>query len=394
MNSTLRIAVACSLLGSALVTVPAVAADSAAAVPVEERVRELEQALAVRDQVIRNLIQRIERLERTAAAAAVPPPVPTPAPAPAPAATPTVAAPGAPSTAESAPLERDDQLIRAAFERALIERGGLLLPQWQFELEPSTSYSHSSSESLVIDGFTIFPVLIVGDIVSERVRRDTLTSALTARLGLPWEMQVELRAPFVYENESRLGGDGVEKKRSDRGVGDLELALSRQLATSANGGLDVLGALRWKMRTAKDPFGLPEDEIPFGSGFQTLSAAVTAVSVLDPVVFFGSMTYTHSLAARKGEDRLDPGDTIGVQLGTAIALNLDTSINFSVEQSFTGRTRLNGTAVPGTYVNTSSLGIGVSRVFDGGQSFDTSVAIGLSADSPDLSWSFSLPVRF
>jgi hypothetical protein len=354
-------------------------APLASAQETEAPIEELRRALAVRDQVIRNLITRIEQLER-----AVQPGVPAAV------ATPVVAT----ATTSQGPAPEDQQLIRAAFERTLIDRGGLLLRPWSFELEPSMSYAHSSSENLVIDGFTIFPVLVVGDIFSERLKRNTLTTSLTARLGLPWSSQLEVRAPWTYEDDSRLTGDGQESKVTDQGWGDLEVALSRDLPRFFGRGPQLLGSLRWKMVTAKDPFGLDvENEIPFGSGFHTLTASLTGVSVLDPVVFFGSLSYTEALAATKDEQRIEPGHRIGVQLGMALALNLETSLSLAFEQSFTDRTRVDGMDVPGTYVNTGTVSLGMSRSFPSGRAFDTNLAIGLSEDSPDLQLGFSMPFR-
>jgi hypothetical protein len=354
----------------------------------DAQIEELRRSLGVRDQVIRNLITRIEQLERSLPAATSPAAGAAAVGGAAPAAPPPAAPPPA------APSVEDQQLIRAAFERTLIDRGGLLLRPWSFELEPSTSYSHSSSENLVIDGFTIFPVLVVGDIFSERMRRDTLTTTLTARLGLPWRSQLEIRAPWVHEDISRLTGDGQESKLSDQGFGDLEIALSRDLPRFFGRGPQLLGSLRWKMATARDAFGHDEDqEIPFGSGFETLTASLTGVSVLDPVVFFGTLSFTEALAARKGEQQIDPGDRISLQLGMALALNLETSLSVAFEQAFTARTRLDGIDVPGTYVNTGTMSMGLSRTFPSGRSFDTSLAIGLSEDSPDLQLGFSMPFR-
>lgn len=364
-------------------------ADERSSADAQAQIAELRRALAVRDQAIRNLIKRIEDLELAVNALAG-------------RAAQGTAQPQAPSgesgavpAAVAARASEDQTLINAAFERTLIDRGGLLLPAWAFELEPSMSYSHSSSENLVIDGFTIFPVLIVGDVFSERRRRNTMTTALTARLGLPWKGQVELRIPYVYEDDSRLTGDGQEIKLSDHGIGDLEIALSRDLPRLFGRGPLLLGSLRWKMVTAQDPFEIdPEQEIPFGTGFHTLSASLTGVSVVDPVVFFSTLTYTKAFADRKGENRIEPGDTMRLQLGMGLALNLETSLSVAFEQAFTERTRLNGLELPGTYVNTGTFSVGVSRSFPSGRSLNTSLAIGLSEDSPDLQLGFSMPFRF
>jgi hypothetical protein len=376
---------------------PAGGAVAAPVLDAQAQLGELKQAIAVRDQVIRNLIRRLEQLERSVnelavASAPVAPAGGEPRVAPDPvASSPDDATAAAPEPVAAPP--DDQQLIRAAFERTLIERGGLLLGAGTFELEPSVSYAHSSSENLVIDGFTIFPVLIVGDVFSERRRRNTLTTAVTARFGLPWKSQLEVRLPWIQENASRLTGDGEEVKVTDHGIGDLELAWSRDLPRLFGRGPQLLGALRWKLATARDPFEIDDEQIPFGIGFETLSASLTGVTVLDPVVLFGTLTYTEVLGSDKGDNHINPGDSLDLQLGMALALNLETSLSLAADVSSTDRTRLNGTDVPGTYVNTGTFSIGMSRAFPSGRSFDTSLAIGLSEDSPDLQLGFSMPFR-
>lgn len=351
-------------------------------------IAQLQQQLGVRDQVIRNLIRRIEQLEQ-AVGTMQPQAAAAQEQAPAVTAQPAAAQAGEGPTAAELDLNR----LRTAFQRTLIDRGGLVLPSGTFEVDTSLSYSHSSAEALTIDGFTIFPVLIVGDVVSERIQRDTMTASATARLGLPWGMQAELRVPYIRDESSRLSGSGEEKKLSSSGLGDAELALSRQLWSSSTGGLDVLGTLRWKAATGDDAFGASSEQLALGSGFNALSASFTAVSVLDPVVFFGGVSYTRTLADDKSGLRIAPGDAFGLQFGTALALNLDTSINFAVAQQFTRRTEVNGYELPGSYVNTGTLSIGLSRVLMSGTSFDSSLIIGLSEDSPDLQLAFSMPFR-
>ncbi|HEX6999293.1 MAG TPA: hypothetical protein VF322_14220 [Gammaproteobacteria bacterium] len=377
---------------------PDAAAEQPAPDP-QAQIDDLKRAIAVRDQVIRNLIQRLERLElavnelgdaREAAGASAGPAAQQAAGAP------PAAQPPPPGTQRAAAAAQQDQeLIRAAFERTLIDRGGLLLRPGTFELEPSLSYAHSSSENLVIDGFTVFPVLVVGDIFSERRRRNTATTAITGRLGLPWRSQLEVRLPWIREDASRLTGDGAEIEASAHGLGDVEIAWSRDLPRPLGRGPQLLGSLRWKGATALDPFDLRADEeIAFGTGFETLSASLTGVSVLDPVVLFGTLTYTEAAAERKGENHIDPGDSLRVQFGMALSLNLETSMSLAAELSFTERTRLNGEEVPGTYVNTGTLAIGLSRAFPGGRSLDTNLAIGLSEDSPDVQVGVSVPFRW
>jgi hypothetical protein len=375
---TLSITIA--LLAGYWTIAPCSAQESAVA----DAVAELKRELLMRDQVIRSLLQRVERLEQaldgarpnnavTAQHAAIAP-VPTDA-------------------QNTAPQNQDVDRLRTAFDRTLIDRGAVTVPTWTLEMDSALAYSHSSSEALTIDGFTVFPVLIVGDIVSERVRRDTFTTSVSARLGLPWQTQLDVRVPYVYENSSRLSAAGEEHKLADSGLGDIEVGFSRPLWHGDSGRFDLLGALRWKSTTGRHPFELTEGEVPFGTGFDAMSASLTAVSAQDPLVLYGTLSYTNSLPARYQEQRINPGDGFGLQLGTVLAVNLDTSMSFGFAQQFTQRTRIDGIALAGSYVNSSSLNVGLSHTLTSGLALDTTLAIGLSEDSPDVNLSFSMPFR-
>ena len=130
---------------------------------------ELRQELEKRDRVIEELSERLERLENrveriepideeeTREDAVVPE---------------QTEIQRAEELLEESDDSHKDRLIEQAFERTLIERGGLLLPWRSFSIEPSMTYIHSSSDNIVVDGFTVLPVLIIGDIVSEKVDRD------------------------------------------------------------------------------------------------------------------------------------------------------------------------------------------------------------------------------
>ncbi len=364
-------------------------------------VDDLKRAIAIRDEVIRNLIRRIEALERAVSdmqggeQAAAPPPPPSPQTQVPPAQAPSEPPPSETARATPGEVSKDDQLIRAAFERTLIDRGGLLLPFRSFEVEPSFTYIHSSRDSIVIDGFTILPVLVVGDIFSERIRRDAFLGATTMRFGLPWDSQFELRMPYGYQLDRALSADNQERSQGEFGVGDIELAVSHQLLRSRGWTPDLLGSVRWKSTTGDDPFDAENADRPvFGTGFHSVDFGLTAVKVSDPVVFFGGVNYTLNLPSDKSFGRLDPGDSYGFQLGLALALNLDTSVNVAYEHRYTDSTTIDGDEAPGSFLTTGILSIGLTQVLRDDVSIDFSVGIGLTEDSPDVQVSIALPLRF
>jgi len=389
------------LLALVLAANPAAHADEK---ELKDRIDRLEQELKIRDGLIRNLLDRLNALEDAQSTRTKPPqasPATQSAPQPgqpASGAQPPAAAPEAAPKRSEAPPPRQDNLAQlrasAAFERTLIERGALLLGPSVWELEPSFSYSHSSADRVVIDGFTVGQVLVIGDIFSERVDRDVAQVALTGRLGLPWNSQVEIRIPYAQVTQKVYDAQNRERRSSTTGLGDVELAYSQQFHHGGGTEPSILGSLRWKTTTGDDPLKDTQRTATFGTGFHSLQATATAVQISDPAVFFGSLTYTANLAANKPVGRVDPGDSYGYQVGIALSVNMDTSLSFGWEQRYTQRTEVEGQSIAGSYFTSGSLSIGVTHTAFSGRTYDLKASIGLTRDAPEAQITLSIPFRF
>jgi hypothetical protein len=290
--------------------------------------------------------------------------------------------------------DREERVAQSALERTLIERSGLLLPPWALELEPSLTYAHASADNISIDGVSIESVLVIGEIISDKVRRNILIPALTFRLGLPRDFQGELRVPLRYESDRTVRGDRSETNKEAFGLGDIEVALSHQLVREKGWLPDLLGSLRWKTDSGHSPFRLDSNELALGTGYHALQVMLTALKVKEPAAFFGSLLYTANLPVSKAEGRLDPGDVYGFNLGLALALNLDTSLHFIWEQRFADRTKLNGVKLPGSALYPGSLRIGTTYTFTPTVSLDASLVMGLTRDAPDAQGIVAIPIRF
>ena len=294
---------------------------------------------------------------------------------------------------EAIDRREQDRLIRSAFENTLVDRGGLLLPAWNYDIETSLTYVHSSSDNIVIDGFTIFPVLVVGDIQSERLTRDVNLANLTLRMGLPWDSQAEVRIPYGHQTLRSYRADGVEDTFRDGGLGDIEFALSRQLYRSRGKWPDLVANLRWKSKTGSNPFTASADDVFVGTGYPSTNLSLNAVKVIDPVVYFAGLGYTHNHSTKQEIGEFAPGDTWGFNVGMAIALNLNNSFSMSYDHQFTQKSELDGQSIPGSYRSTGVFSVGSSLLVTDLIAVDLSLGIGVTADSPDLLISASLPIR-
>lgn len=311
----------------------------------------------------------------------------------------------------------------------LFEQPGILTQPGKYVLEPSFQYGYSSSNRVALIGYTIIPALVIGLIDVREVKRNTLTAALTARWGLTNRMEAELRIPYVHRSDSTISREinaGAASERafdsSGSAIGDVELALRYQLNQPAPDQPYLIGGLRFKTRTGKDPFevvtdcvtrcvgnttgtGLPLD-LPTGSGFYSLQPSLTWLMASDPAVFFGSISYTHNFRRNNlsrrvlnGEEEfigsVKPGDVIGLNFGMGMALNDRSSFSIGMELNSVGRTKQNGARVP-TSVRTqlASLLLGYSYRLSATRTLNVSVGAGLTRDTPDLTLTVRIPMTF
>ena len=303
--------------------------------------------------------------------------------------------------------DEEERRATESLDQALLVRGGLLLPNGTLEVDNTASYFSLSSDHLTVDGFALLPVLVVGDITSQRLRRDILIHSLTTRLGLPKQFQMDFTVPYGYVLNRTVDANNNETSASQFGIGDMQAGISRQLAIEHGGVPDLLANIRYKSVTGTNSYDLQSAETSLGTGFQSMQANLTAAKSSDPVVFFGNLSYTKSLPAHHTIPVSDPtnptvtstlgylrpGDAFGFQLGSVLALNTETSVTLGWDQRFTQETKLNGIHLPASYLVEGSLRIGTSYMYAPGRMVDLSFGVGLTPDTPNLQFSVGFPFR-
>jgi uncharacterized coiled-coil protein SlyX len=318
-----------------------------------------------------------------------------------------------PPTAPEAAQERPES--EKPREQLLLERGGVLLPAGTLQVEPSIDISHISSDRIAISGFTIFDAIVIGTIRVDDLERDIYTGALTFRYGVTDRVQVDLRVPGVYRRDEEVLGVGTANQRDREidgyGLGDVEASAAWQ-ALSADGWIpNTVLRLRGRFPTGTSPFeiervslGVPGGETrlaeaPTGSGFYGVGAGATFVWRADPVVFFAGGSYTANLERSFSEfGTIDPGDTIEWFGGLNVALSEVVALNMSFVNQLTSSTEQNGRTSPGTDANDARLvlgtSIGLGKLFGAQTSLLVSAGMGLTEQSPDYTFTVSLPMSF
>ncbi len=282
--------------------------------------------------------------------------------------------------------------LERALEQSLVERGGMLLPKGKLQIEPSFSAAHFSSNRINIQGFSILPVLVIGEISTESVKRDILISALAMRYGLWTNLQSDISIPYRYEHDRVNDNMGTERTRAEGGLGDIAGSISRQFAWEKGWMPDILGSVSVKSDTGSSPYGR---EIGLGTGHWAVKGALMAAKTSDPSVVFGNINYTWNIERPISDyGIMDPGDTIGYALGAAIALSYQTAINFQYEQSITSKMEKDGLEINGSFLNAANFKSGFTWSISEKVSVDFSANVGLTTDSPDYSITLKVPYTF
>jgi len=286
--------------------------------------------------------------------------------------------------------EQAGQLVKKEepIEKTLIQKGGILLPRGKLQIEPAFTYAHVSANRISILGYTILPVLVIGEISSEKVKRDIFIQSVTGRYGLRDNLQLELKIPYRQQYERISVSDTSETTRSLSGLGDIEGGVYYQFAYERGAFPDMILGLSVKSKTGKSPYGR---DIGLGTGHWAVKTSMVAVKSSDPGIIFAGLGYTWNIKRDiSGYGEVDPGDTFSYNLGYAFALNYQLALSFQLEHLITTKMLIDNRSVAGSFTNVANFKYGLTWSISKNLSCDVTVSQGLTEDSPD----FSLEVRF
>ncbi len=306
-----------------------------------------------------------------------------------------IASPG-PTAAAAAAAARPNELTRSSEIEGVathliprVEKGGVLLPKGRLQVEPTISYSHVSSNRVGLSGFSVFDVIFIGEIRSDKINRDIVTSSLNTRYGVTNNLEAELDIPTQFQHEETLSGPIDNRQQSIKnrsGFTDLSGALFYQFAHEHGAIPNLIANIKVKAPTGEAP--------SLGSGSWGLKGGLTMVKTSDPVALFTNMGYSLNFPGSVRGMSVDPGDSFEYSAGLAYALNYNLAINGGFEQIFIGESKSNGVSVKGSRLVISNLKAGINYALTKNLTLDFSVGAGLTEDSPDVTVTFSLPYTF
>lgn len=264
---------------------------------------------------------------------------------------------------------------------------------------------------------------------------DILTFDVGARYGLTPRLQLTASAPFLYRNTTYTKtavGSNPETAVTDvtlaGELGDAVFGFNYQLLPESPKWPDIVLNVQAKAPTGSDPYGITilsrelrgndgtlistirtPKELASGNGVWSVSAGLSLLRTVDPVVLFGSLSYIHNFTGSFSDidglnggnqpGDVDLGDAIQYGLGMAIALNERTSMSLAFSHRFSGVSRVNKEGsgwqeLIGSEGNAASLNLGATYALSDRLSMLVNLGAGLTPDAPDLSLSLRFPYSF
>ncbi|MDE1183635.1 hypothetical protein [Paraburkholderia sp.] len=315
--------------------------------------------------------------------------------------------------------------VRTQAENAVVQKEHAPLFDHKLTLDWGLSDTYYDRRQLQLSGFLALDAIFLGNINLGETKSHQVMADLDTRYGLTDRMSVDVDVPYVYRHSNFIvgGAGGAASTMSDASVtghniGDVNFGIYYQFLKETNNWPDVVGSLRIKAPTGSSPFGdkvvqidanntnlVAPSKLPTGTGFWNITAGMSVLKTYDPVVLFGSVSYTYNIARSFADissvqGQVQPatvklGDIIQFGAGVALAFSDkdSASISYTMALEPESKTKTPGgeySKVPGSETTASAMNFGLNHVVNKHLTINGSVSIGLTPDAPN----FVVGVRF
>lgn len=300
----------------------------------------------------------------------------------------------------------------------------------KFSFETGITYARYDARQLTLNGFLALDSIFLGNINLDRIKADNWTLDLTGRYNLDNRWQFDVNVPVVYRESTyqsggASGGDpqatSEESVSRDPTIGDVNFGIAYKFLDESPTMPDAVVSVRVKAPTGKEPFGIklvrstandnlyvPEN-LPTGNGVWSITPGISLVKTFDPAVLFGSVSYTHNLedsfddissdVNQKVGGKVRLGDSFQFGVGVAFALNERMSMSFSVSDLIQRKSKLkpdggDWQSIVSSDANAGYFNVGMTIAASENLTIVPNLAIGMTDDAPDFTFSLKFPYYF
>jgi hypothetical protein len=239
-----------------------------------------------------------------------------------------------------------------------------------------------------------------GDITRFRIENDAQHSFganLSLDYGIWNNLTFNTNFPVSYKYDT-------QKDVSQAALGDVSFGLRYQPFPVTIGAVNTTLFTTLSTATGDSPYDIDtRKEVSSGKGYYSIGGGVSMSKVVDPVVLFGSLGYTHAFDATGLQqlrnsrvlEAVETGDSISFSMGLAYSLSYEVSISASYQQSYNFESTFvftNGDYVPSQDSTSSVVNMSLGLRTAKNRVINFSFGYGLTEDSPDVLLGMSIPV--
>lgn len=299
----------------------------------------------------------------------------------------------------------------------------------KFSFETGITYARYDARQLTVNGFLALDSIFLGNINLDRIKADNWTLDLTGRYNVDNRWQFDVNVPVVYrESTYQSGGAGNNAQATseasvtrDPTIGDVNFGVAYKFLDETANLPDAVVSVRVKAPTGKEPFGIKlvkqttndnlyvPESLPTGNGVWSVTPGISLVKTFDPAVLFGSLSYTHNFedsfddissdVNQKVGGKVRLGDSFQFGVGVAFALNEKMSMSFSVSDLVQRKSKLkpdggDWQSVVSSDANAGYFNVGMTIAASDNLTIVPNLAIGMTDDAPDFTFSLKFPYYF
>jgi len=286
-------------------------------------------------------------------------------------------APGAPKDQSSplpaTPKEQQEQTERNSLE--FLRNEAVLVQPQKVEGDFGLAYLHSSQQ--------------LGNV---RV----LSQISTVRFGIIEGLEGFVALPLIW-GQRQLNNISSVTTTELSGIGDAKFGLKYNTISEGPDRPAIVTGITVSAPTGKAPYFDPsrgasiaqQSDIrdptapQIGTGHWILTGAVTALKSYDPLILFGSITYSHWLPAKFFGTLVEPGGVWGVNSGLGFSVNDTDTLAGQLFIDYAHRWKFTGNPITQTGITPINLKLGYTHIISPSDLINPSVIFGLTRDAND-----------
>jgi hypothetical protein len=281
-----------------------------------------------------------------------------------------------------------------------VDKDYTLIKKGAFQLIYDLNYAYIGQDKINTDlasgSATLFNI--------ENVNSHTLTNTFSLDYGLLNNLTGNFTLPIVSKYTQSQVLDGTSNS-----FGDMSFGARFQPFEAKRDSVSITTNAGLRLPTGTSPYKVVAGSgIATGSGVTAFSGGINVNKIVDPVAIFGSFNLTYSRPATKLSQvmgskiltEVRPGLTFGFGAGFAYALSYAITTSVSFQESIAAGSKLRFTDGINTYAvrttpqTSGVLSLGLGYRLSPKTTLNTSVGIGLTANSPNFTLDMTLPLSF